>query len=135
MPEPAFLIDECLSPDLAEAARGRGFHALHVNWANLRRKSDRHVALYALDRNLILVTNNTVDFENIYRAKEIHPGLIFIECEADRVLTREMQVRLFELAMDEIIDDEPVNEALLVELFIGEVGQAEVSITRYPLPK
>ncbi len=137
MPDPSFLIDECLSPDLAQIALGRGFHALHVNWANLTRKTDRQVSKYALDHDMILVTNNTIDFEKIYKNKEIHPGLIFIEYASNDVMDGECQVHAFEAALDEVEEEEPINEAILVVLRLNDEDEDEIvlDLERYDLPE
>ena len=73
-----FLIDECLSPELATEARARGYHALHVNWANMSGYRDEVVAVYAMGGDYVFVTNNGVDFRPIYRTLELHSGLVVI---------------------------------------------------------
>jgi predicted nuclease of predicted toxin-antitoxin system len=62
-----FPIDECLSQELANQAQEHGYFALAANrmW-RLRKRDDYRVARYALDRDLILVTNDQYDFEGIY---------------------------------------------------------------------
>ena len=79
--QPKFLIDECLSPVLAAYAREQGFIAEHVNDVKRKQRrarlSDRQIANYALARDLIVTTNNRMDFEDIYIAMPAHPGLIF----------------------------------------------------------
>jgi predicted nuclease of predicted toxin-antitoxin system len=133
--ESSFLIDECLSPDLAKLARGRGFHALHVNEAKLRRKSDKQVATYALAKDMILVTNNRVDFDKIYKKVDLHPGLIFIEVRDPDLMDAGAQRIMFSEALDEVQSDEPVNEAIKIELYRGDSGRLEMEISRYQLPE
>ena len=59
-----FLIDECLSPELAALARARGFHkSTHVTWLGMRSRKDWTIVRRAVKDGFILVTNNTVDFQ------------------------------------------------------------------------
>jgi len=55
-----------------------GFAATHAVWLNKSGASDRSLAREALERDLVLVTNNAVDFRKIYARQEIHPGLVII---------------------------------------------------------
>ncbi|MGH9435926.1 MAG: DUF5615 family PIN-like protein, partial [Terriglobia bacterium] len=58
-----FLIDECLSPDLAEAARQRGFaESSHVVWLGKSGAKDWQLKRIILDGDWTLVTRNSVDF-------------------------------------------------------------------------
>jgi predicted nuclease of predicted toxin-antitoxin system len=59
-------VDENLTPGLVKFARSCGFHAVHVNEENLTSLGDSYVARYALDRGMILVTANVVDFKRVY---------------------------------------------------------------------
>lgn len=90
-----FLIDECLSPDLAALARASGHHAMHVNWVNLEGLRDQIVAVYAVADDYIMVTNNGMDFRPIYRALDVHPGLVVILPSVRKA----DQLRLFELVL------------------------------------
>ncbi len=78
-----FLIDECLSPQLAEAARARGFDATHVLWLGRASTADWTLAALAVERDYVIVTNNARDFRRIYRRIEMHPGLVVIIPELD----------------------------------------------------
>ncbi|MEJ1161822.1 DUF5615 family PIN-like protein [Prosthecomicrobium sp. N25] len=73
-----FLVDECLSPLLAETARARGYDSVHVVWLGRSAASDRDVMRIALERDYIVVTNNARDFLKIYRGLELHPGLLLV---------------------------------------------------------
>ena len=58
-----FLIDECLSPDLAKLARERGYpESTHVRWLGLAGGKDHVVTRRAVDAGYVLVTHNTADF-------------------------------------------------------------------------
>jgi predicted nuclease of predicted toxin-antitoxin system len=55
-----FLIDECLSPELAGRARAQGFHeSMHVTWLGMRSKKDWAIVRRAVGEGFVLVTNNT----------------------------------------------------------------------------
>lgn len=118
-----FLIDECLSPTLAGQARDRGFDGAHVNWRGLDGRRDQAIAAYALAENCVLVTNNGADYRPIYRAFEIHPGLVVI-LPATR---KDEQVRLFDLVID-ALERQPDTINKLIE--VG--GDGEVTIREYP---
>ena len=139
-PQPKFFIDECLSPALAAHARKRGFVAEHVNDVRRRRKkgrlSDRQVAAYALERDMIVATNNMSDFEDIYIGRLVHPGLIFLECAVDELFTIDNQVTMFACALDMIEESEPVQEAIRVTLGAeyGD-GDLDLEVSRHELPK
>jgi predicted nuclease of predicted toxin-antitoxin system len=73
-----FLFDECLSPELESFAHNLGFDAYHVKHLGKLGASDRAVSLYAIENDLIVVTNNRADYVRIYRLFDLHPGLIII---------------------------------------------------------
>lgn len=128
----AFLIDECLSPDLCEVAQSRGYLALHGTWAKLKSKIDPTVASYALKNNMILVTNNLVDFRKIYKSKSLHPGVIFISAD-EELMDRELQVLMFEHALDRVEQNEPINEAINIRLSFDQENNLVLDIERYEL--
>jgi predicted nuclease of predicted toxin-antitoxin system len=130
----AFLIDENLTPELAEMAQGRGYHALHTTWTGLRGRRDPQIAKHAIDHDMILVTNNMVDFRRIYRRRRLHPGLAFLSVTNTDIMDREAQRAMFEAALDNIEDDEPINQAVNVELADDVDGNWVLTVTRYPLP-
>lgn len=116
-------------------AKARGFVSLHVAWAKLRRASDAKVARYAISNNMILVTNDLHDFARMYRRKELHPGLIFLRCMDDELMSLEAQRHMFEGALEQVEASEPVNEAILVRLDKTDDGNWRRTTIRYPLPK
>jgi predicted nuclease of predicted toxin-antitoxin system len=108
-----FLIDECLSPALAGAAQARGHLALHTNWLKLSGKKDRSIAAHAIADEWIVVTNNGVDYRSLYRAMDVHPGLIIILDSAKR----NDQIRMFEAALDCLLNrEEMINKLIEVTL-------------------
>jgi predicted nuclease of predicted toxin-antitoxin system len=134
----SFLIDENLTPGLADTARDRGFGALHSNWAKLTSKKDSPVARYALDHEMILVTNNLVDFEEIYQNVEIHPGIVFITVDNYYLMYKETQVMMFEHALDNVEQEgEPINQAIIITMYedLEDEDAAYINTDRYDLPK
>ena len=87
-----FLIDECLSPYLAEIVKSEsGFFATHVPWLGAPRRGTKSwkdpdiVARLAVDPH-VLVPNNRRDFVGkFYRAArlDVHEGLIIILEKSD----------------------------------------------------
>ena len=58
-----FLIDECLSLDLVEVARGRGFgESSHVVWTGKAGWKDWQLKHFILEGDWTLATRNSVDF-------------------------------------------------------------------------
>ena len=130
-----FLVDECLSQELADMAIEVGYHALAANrmWS-LRKRNDYRVAKYAIDRNLILVTNDFFDLEGIYENLEIHPGIIFITAASSKLRQLSYQRKMFELALDEVEDEEPIQQAIRVRATQGRGKSVNMSVERYYLP-
>jgi predicted nuclease of predicted toxin-antitoxin system len=131
----AFLIDENLSPSLAEMAQERGFRAMHATWAELSGRKDHQVASYAAKSNMILVTNDLSDFRRIYKRKKLHPGIIFLGVVERDQMDREAQRHMFEQALDQAESDEPINEAIYVQLDEDEEENWVLTTTRYTLAK
>jgi predicted nuclease of predicted toxin-antitoxin system len=135
---PKFFIDECLSPILAANLRGRGFHAEHVNDVKAKRKkkrmTDPQVATYALERDLIVATRNIVDFEQIYIARNLHPGLILFDCPEEENFTIEVQQAMLDVAVDEIVKNEPLQEAIRITLAATSTDDFDFDVTRHELP-
>ena len=125
-----FLIDECLSPELALLARESGWpDSTHVSWLGLAGSSDRVITRCAVDDGFILVTHNTIDFRALYGRENLHVGLIAFNTPP-RLMDRALQKRLFLLAMIELAGEEHYNAVL--EITVSPDGQ--VLIARYPLP-
>lgn len=93
-----FLIDECVSPLLAGLAREQGFDATHVNWVRLNRTRDQIISVFAVAEDYVLVTNNAVDYRPIYRALDVHPGLVIILPSVRRT----EQLGLFAVVLDRL---------------------------------
>ncbi len=125
-----FLIDECLSPDLVEIARDRGFpSSTHVTWLGLRSKTDWTIVQRAVADGYVLVTNNTTDFTSLLGREDVHAGLVCLNV-APGFMNLCVQKTLFEIALDRLAHEEPVNE--VVE--ISRTADAQVRIDRYAWP-
>lgn len=73
-----FLIDECLSPDLAAYAHSRGHAATHVNHRDLRGWPDHRVMRAVREEGFVLVTANARDFLRLFAAENPHSGLVIL---------------------------------------------------------
>ena len=135
-----FLIDECLSPDLAELARDRGFHSSsHVTWLGKAGWKDWQLRKLIVDEDWTFVTRNSVDFrgpanlpgsKGQYAEAPIHAGLICINGFGK--MTAEIETKLFSAVLDQIgAAEELVNE--VIEVFLCE-DEDKFEIARYLLP-
>ena len=135
-----FLIDECLSSELALMARERGHHeASHVVWIGKSGWKDWELKRLLLAEDWVLVTRNSIDFrgpreapgsKGQYSDVSIHAGLICPNAPAgmDLVIQRE----LFSEVLDELdTDADLTNQILEVTL---EDGEATIQINRYRHP-
>jgi predicted nuclease of predicted toxin-antitoxin system len=118
------LIDECLHTSLVGIAERHGHEAWHVNWLGLSGETDWNLMLRIVEEDFTFVTNNARDFRKLYGRQKLHAGLVVI---VPQVLPARQRA-LFESVLDEIGDEEPINEAIEVELENGEAV-----ITRYEL--
>jgi predicted nuclease of predicted toxin-antitoxin system len=118
------LIDECLSPVLAEEAHAAGFEAYHVAHHGWRSLKDPQLYRKILEEELILVTNNRDDFLQLIGAQELHPGLIVIL----ENVRRDRQVDYFRAAL-EILKSmtDMINKVIEVA--------SDGSVTVYDLPR
>lgn len=135
-----FLIDECLSPNLALLARDRGYHeSFHVSWLGKAGWKDWELKDLILREDWTFVTRNSIDFrgpaeqpgsKGQYADVAIHAGLVCINGPARA--TARIQTELFAAFLDEISSQEYlVNE--VIEVNLAEEG-GEFEIVRYPLP-
>ncbi|MER8929472.1 DUF5615 family PIN-like protein [Mesorhizobium sp. M0902] len=125
-----FLIDECLSPELAKLARERGFpESSHVRWLGLAGAKDHMVTRRAVDDGYVLVTHNTTDFRGLYRREELHVGLVAFNT-APGLMSLDLQHRLFHLALSELGGEEAWNEVLEITVDVART----ITIERFNLP-
>jgi hypothetical protein len=126
-----FLIDECLSPDLAKLARERGYpESSHVRWLGLAGAKDHVVTRRAVDDGYVLVTHNTADFRGLYGREEVHVGLLALNT-APGLMSLDFQLRLFLLALSELGGEEAWNEVLEITVDADRT----VKIEWYDLPE
>lgn len=118
-----FLIDECLSPQLAGVAREQNCLGMHVNWYKRSGYPDHAHAAFAIGEGSIFVTNNGADYKPIYKALDIHPGLVVIL----PVVRGPIQADLFEKVVRRLLEmPDTINK--LVE--IDEAGN--ITISEFP---
>ena len=130
-----FFIDECLSDKLADLAIGRGYHALAVSrMRKWRSRSDYRIARFAIDRDLVLVTNDRYDFEAIYGEFAVHPGIVFIATGHSKLRDLKYQLAMFSLVLEELEAFDPVSEAIIATADVGRGRRVDLSIARYAFP-
>jgi predicted nuclease of predicted toxin-antitoxin system len=121
-----FLIDECLSPELAATAREAGHEAYHVAHVGKAGWMDWDVARYAQEGDFVVVTNNADDFRLLYANAQLHAGLIIIV----RNVGRAAQQELFQGALDDVrVKGELINQVLEIDS-----DGDEITYTRWNLP-
>jgi hypothetical protein len=134
------LIDECLSPELAQMARSRVHgESSHVVWIGRQGIKDWKLLEVVLDGDWTLVTRNAYDFRGPptnpgtsgqYGRAELHAGLVCLN--GPEGMDLDMQRDLFVAALDEIDrDGDLVNVVLEVRLETAESD--EILVDRYPL--
>jgi predicted nuclease of predicted toxin-antitoxin system len=135
-----FLIDECLSPRIAQLARERGYHeSFHVSWLGKAGWRDWELKDLILGGDWTFVTRNSVDFRGAaerpgskgqYADVPIHAGLVCINGPAR--MTAQIEVELFDAVLDEIQSlQQLVNE--VIEVNLPDEG-GEFEIVRYSMP-
>lgn len=134
-----FLVDECLSPELALRARTQGYGlSSHVVWLGRAGWKDWELMPVILAEDWTFVTRNAVDFRGSsanpgargqYAVAAIHAGLICLNGPPGMDL--DMQIELFDQALDELAaDPDLVNQVL--EIAMEDEG---IRVLRYMLPK
>jgi Domain of unknown function (DUF5615) len=136
---PKFLIDECLSPDLATLARDRGFgESSHVTWLGKAGWKDWELKRFILEHDWTFVTRNSGDFrgpanqpgsKGQYADVPLHAGLICIN--GPDSMSAENEVELFGIVLDDLGQNEMVNEAIEITLVEADAGY---ELFRYHLP-
>jgi len=133
------LIDECLSPELANLAQQRGHgESSHIVWLGKSGWKDWSLKAVIVDGDWTFVTKNSIHFrgpanepgsKGQYADVAIHAGLICLN--GPEGMDLDLQLELFEIALDEVGNGDLVNEVL--EIILGE--NDEVHVLRYALPR
>ncbi|HWC00516.1 MAG TPA: DUF5615 family PIN-like protein [Bryobacteraceae bacterium] len=121
-----FLIDECLHESLVGVAHGAGFEAIHVNHLGLSGKPDWELIERISADEFTFVTNNRLDFIQLFGKMELHAGLIVLVSNVAPALQR----ALFEAAIQYLAGKDMVNSVVEVS-----VKGKTVKCVEYPLPE
>lgn len=121
-----FLIDECVSPKLADLSRPNLVDIVHANHRGLRTKDDQVVTRWCVANDHALITNNARDFRRIYNGLEVHPGLVILLPSIKTVFIQGLLDKAIDhaLALPDIVNT-------LIEID----AQGMISTTELPLPK
>ena len=132
-----FLIDECLTPQLAKIAQSRGHEASHVVWLGMGGTKDWNLMPVIVEGDWTFVTRNAVDFRGrvdapgepgLHAVAAIHAGLICLNGDA---MDLDDQEEMFKVALELLEQDcDLVNEALE----ITDDGTDQFAVRRYALP-
>jgi hypothetical protein len=133
-----FLIDECLSPDLATLARQRGFsESAHVTWLGKAGWKDWQLKPFILDQDWTFVTRNSSDFRGPaeepgsrgqYAGVTLHAGLVCIN--GPEKMRADDEAEMFGIVLDAMESGDLVNQGL--EITLSDDGDFE--LVRYALP-
>lgn len=134
-----FLVDECLSPDLAKIAHREGNgESSHIVWLKLQGLKDWELKPIILQNDWTFITKNSVDFrgpqdrpgtKGQYADVAIHAGLVCLNGPPGMDLA--MQIELFEEALAELsANPDLVNQVLEVTAEEDDT----LSVLRYSLP-
>jgi len=132
------LIDECLSPELAKLAQSRGHgESSHIVWLNKSGWKDWSLTSFVIDGDWTFVTRNSIDFrgpaskpgsKGQFSDVPIHAGLICLN--GPDGMNLDLQLELFEHALNEVGDGDLVNQVLEVTF----LNDNEIRVLRYALP-
>lgn len=118
------LIDEDLSPQVAQRLQGDGVDAVHVRDRGRLGMSDHAILELAFDEDRILVTANVGDFERLAPSRELHGGIVLV---MEGQLSRDEQIDIVTRAVAAIDEEEVAGRDMVNRvLWIGD-GQLEIS--------
>jgi predicted nuclease of predicted toxin-antitoxin system len=115
------LIDEQLSPTIAQQLRKGGFDVVHVREAGLAGKGDGEVMDWAAADQRSVVTNNIQDFRPLHASRlsgqQPHYGLVYVS--STKFSLRKQAVGTLIKALRQLLKANPAADALLDrELFL-----------------
>ena len=136
-----FLVDECLSVDLANLAWTRGYEASHLRDLDLLRRKDGQLAPVIFGGDWCFVTKNARDFRGPADAKgssgeyagvNLHAGLVCIHGPPEGFAKAE-QLEAFAVALDQIELHGGDATNLLVEV-VWAVDRIAFDVVEFPPP-
>ena len=105
------LIDENLSPSIAQALCIDGIDACHVRDRKMLGRLDSRVLDKALQEDRVLVAANVDDFVVLARTRELHAGIVLIQ---DGTLLRGQQLAVVRATLDFMQREDMANRVLWV---------------------
>jgi predicted nuclease of predicted toxin-antitoxin system len=120
-----FLIDECLHNSLVGVAHAAGYDAVHVNHLGLAGWPDWALAQRVTADEFTFVTNNRMDFIELFSQMDLHTGLIVLVPN----VVPSLQRKLFQAALQFVDGREPINSVIEVRL-----QGSRVCCEQYDLP-
>lgn len=78
-----FLVDECTGPFVAEWLRKSGYEVFSV-YDQIAGESDNFILQKAFSEDWILITNDKVFGEQVYRQKLPHKGIVLLRLQDER---------------------------------------------------
>jgi len=113
-----------LHESLVEIAHGAGFEATHVSHLGLSGKPDWELAERIVKGEFTFVTNNRMDFPQLFGKMDLHPGLIVLVPNVVPALQR----ALFVSALHYLSGRDLVNAVVEVTLKAKTVQCVEYSL-------
>jgi len=123
------LLDENLSPRLADRAAKLGCYAAHVAHFGLAGCSDPDIFRHAFENDMVVATMNVGDFLTLAARIDLHPGVIALRVSG---LTGDEQWAYLEPALRDCLQA-PDPGAAMINHIVEIVGIGR--FRRYPLPK
>jgi predicted nuclease of predicted toxin-antitoxin system len=118
------LLDENLSPRVAETLAREGVDACHIRDRGMLEASDRDVLERAYSEDRILVTANVGDFTRLAGARELHAGIVLFEAGD---LRREEQLEILRRVV-RVLE----NERDLVNRVLSVTAEGDLVFERIP---
>src|SRR5690242_21758033 len=91
-----FLVDECPSTTLVSVANHAGHEAYHVVHLGMGGSKDHEIMPRIRAEEFTFVTNNAIDFRQLFKKEDLHAGLIILIPNVAPAVQRE----LFQAALD-----------------------------------
>ena len=115
------LLDENLSPRLAQRAAKLGICAVHVAHVGLTGQSDANIFRYAFANDMVLATMNVGDFLTLAGGVDIHPGVIVLRVSG--ITTEEQWAHLEPALRARLKLRDPAAEMVNQVVEIGGIGR------------